>query len=48
MVIDFFNACQIIGLIIEKPVAKPGVKKKLLPEQKRQLFKGILHKLLKY
>ena len=47
-VIDFFNACKIIGLIIEEPMATPTVKKTQLPEQKRQLFRGILQKLLKY
>lgn len=48
MVIDFFNACQTIGLIIEQPVVASTVKKNQLPEQKRQLFRGILQKLLKY
>jgi len=46
IVIDFFNACQMIGLIIEEPIAVPTLKKNQLPAQKRQLFRGILQKLL--
>ncbi len=43
-VIDFVNACQIIGLIIEEKHSK-RIEDKHLPEQKRQLFKSILKRL---
>jgi hypothetical protein len=43
-VIDFVNACQIIGLIIEEKHSK-RIEEKHLPEQKRQLFKSILKRL---
>jgi hypothetical protein len=45
-VIDFFNACQVIGLILEEKGIVPPVTEKHLSEQKRQLFKNILNKLL--
>jgi hypothetical protein len=44
-VIDFVNACQIIGLIVEEKRSKRIEDNKHLPEQKRQLFKSILKRL---
>jgi hypothetical protein len=43
-VVDFVNACQIIGLIVEEKCPK-RLEDKHLPEQKRQLFKSILKRL---
>ena len=43
-VIDFVNACQIIGLIVEEKRSQ-RIEDKHLPEQKRQLFKSILKRL---
>ncbi len=44
-VIDFFNACQVIGLIVEEKHPKRIENKNHLPEQKRQLFRSILKRL---
>jgi hypothetical protein len=44
-VIDFFNACKIIALVIEEDTPEPVVDKNL-PEPRRQLFKDILKRLL--
>ncbi|GEM_PF-962625 len=49
VVVDFFNACKIIGLINEEPKAPPPsilLENTDVPDQKRTLLKGILKKLL--
>jgi hypothetical protein len=44
-VIDFFNACKVVALIIEEDTPESIVDKNL-PEPKRQLLKNILKRLL--
>jgi len=49
VVVDFFNACKIIGLINEEPKAPLSsfpLENTDIPDQKRTLLKGILKKLL--
>jgi hypothetical protein len=46
IVIDFFNACKLSGLIIEPNHSEPLIEKEI-PETKRQLLKGILNRLTK-
>jgi hypothetical protein len=45
IVIDFFNACESIGLISSEK--SPNVEDKNLPEHKRELFRSILKRLLR-
>jgi hypothetical protein len=45
IVIDFFNACESIGLISSEK--SPNVEDKNLPEHKRELFRTILKRLLR-
>jgi len=45
VVIDFFNACQSIGLISTEK--SPNVEDKNVPEHKRELFKNILKRILR-
>lgn len=45
VVIDFFNACEAIGLILREK--NPHVEDKNLPEHKRELFKTILKRILR-
>ncbi|MDY6994373.1 MAG: hypothetical protein SVR94_17455, partial [Pseudomonadota bacterium] len=44
-VIDFFNACTMIGLIVEESNSQ-SIADKDIPEPKRHLFKNILKRLL--
>jgi len=44
-VIDFFNACTMIGLIVEESNSQ-SIADKNIPEPKRHLFKNILKRLL--
>lgn len=43
-VVDFFNACKLLGLITESSHSEPLLEKEV-PETKRQLLKGILNRL---
>lgn len=44
-VIDFFNACKVLGLVIEATQTETTIAKKDLSEQKRNLLKTILARL---
>jgi|JFJP01.1.fsa_nt_gi hypothetical protein len=46
-VVDFFNACKMIGLTIEEPVNESRLVDKKIAEPKRRTLKDILNRLLR-
>jgi hypothetical protein len=46
-VVDFFNACKMIGLTIEEPASESRLVDKKIAEPKRRTLKDILNRLLR-